>query len=359
MIERQVLIDAGWDVRVFTQFTDVLEPPDVVVTEHSWALHREAHFATSDLVIYHFGTYYSLFNAIVVPHSTAATVVRFHNVTPPDLLTGSARVSAQRALEQIGAAIFADAVWCDSTFNLRCLDQFDLEPERVSVMELCVPWLDEFIATADGSLSADDPVRVIYVGRFVAAKGVHDLIDAIERVGTELNWALDLVGNPDNSDRAYLSELVERSARGPFPDRIHFWLDDPDDHVRTRLDHADLFVMPSYHEGFCVPVIEAMGAGCRIIGTTAGALPETIGTNGSVVPSGDPEALATAITSEIELIMASRSNADAAPRRRTAEHDEAVERFGLASFGHRLMDGIEDVLRLSSVDRSAPSATRR
>ncbi len=56
--------------------------------------------------------------------------------------------------------------------------------------------------------------------------------------------------------------------------------------------------MPSLYEGFSLPAIEAMACGVSLVATTAGALPEVVGTDGEtglLVPPDDPGALAAAI----------------------------------------------------------------
>src|SRR5262249_49385598 len=55
---------------------------------------------------------------------------------------------------------------------------------------------------------------------------------------------------------------------------------------------ADLFVMPSVHEGFCIPVAEAMAVGVPVIAADAGALPETLASAGLTFAPDDPRDLA-------------------------------------------------------------------
>jgi glycosyltransferase involved in cell wall biosynthesis len=58
---------------------------------------------------------------------------------------------------------------------------------------------------------------------------------------------------------------------------------------------ADVFVCGSLHEGFCVPLVEAMAFGVPIVSTAAGACAETIGDAGLVFEERDPWVLAEAI----------------------------------------------------------------
>ncbi len=60
---------------------------------------------------------------------------------------------------------------------------------------------------------------------------------------------------------------------------------------------ADIFVYPSYHEGMPMAVIEAMACGLPIVATQVGGLPDLVcpGSNGLLVPAGQPDQLANAI----------------------------------------------------------------
>ena len=58
---------------------------------------------------------------------------------------------------------------------------------------------------------------------------------------------------------------------------------------------SDVFVLTSRHEGFGVPVLEAMRLGVPVVANAAGALPEVVGDGGLLVDAGDPYAVAEAV----------------------------------------------------------------
>jgi len=70
----------------------------------------------------------------------------------------------------------------------------------------------------------------------------------------------------------------------------------PDDQTVARLyAESDALVVASYHEGYCVPVVEAYGFGRFVIAYDAGNLSFVMGGLGALVPTGDVDALTTAV----------------------------------------------------------------
>jgi glycosyltransferase involved in cell wall biosynthesis len=119
-------------------------------------------------------------------------------------------------------------------------------------------------------------------------KGIGDLIDAFGRIADEFPTA-SLIIMGWGPDRETFEEQRKRIRGG---DRIHFlgFVANP----RSILEHVSLFVLPSHTESFPLALCEARAAGCAVIGTAVGGVPELLenGKAGMLVPPHDPAALA-------------------------------------------------------------------
>jgi glycosyltransferase involved in cell wall biosynthesis len=217
--------------------------------------------------------------------------------------------------------------------NTECLLEWtDVEPDRVSLMQLSTPWAEDPVPGGPKSRT------IIAVGRLVAAKGQLDLVDAVAAMPAAAREGLqvDLIGTTDASDPAYMSELRGHIGRHGLDDVVRLRLDLPDDELRQRFLDAAVFVSTSRHEGFCVPVIEALASGCRVVSTDAGALPETVGPCGTVVPVGDVPALGAALVEALD--------AREPDERRRAACESHLRTFRPDSFRDRLLGSVHALL---------------
>jgi glycosyltransferase involved in cell wall biosynthesis len=106
---------------------------------------------------------------------------------------------------------------------------------------------------------------------------------------------LTIVGNEQLSEPEVSEEVRRRIGAAPLVGHVVF-AGQLDDRALAHLyARADVLVMPSYHEGYCVPVIEAMAAGAYVVAYDAANLPFILDGLGSLVPEGDVAALSAAL----------------------------------------------------------------
>lgn len=122
---------------------------------------------------------------------------------------------------------------------------------------------------------------------FVGATQRHKSVPLLMRAFRALDRAdMDLViaGPAHNDEHA----VIATAGTDPGMIRVR----DPDDAVLAWLyHHATLLALPSLYEGFCIPLLEAMSAGCPVVAAHAAAIPEIVGDAALLVPPGDEVAL--------------------------------------------------------------------
>lgn len=131
----------------------------------------------------------------------------------------------------------------------------------------------------NGDFSKKEPGSLIFVGRLVSGKGVQDLLSVLKDI--PIPWKLHVVG-----DGNYAEILRAQVLQTGLTDRIHFTgLLQPDE-VHKRLAHSQIFVNPSYTEGFSMTTLEAGLEGCAVIATDAGGPSDIIddGVDGYIIP---------------------------------------------------------------------------
>jgi glycosyltransferase involved in cell wall biosynthesis len=142
--------------------------------------------------------------------------------------------------------------------------------------------------------SQHDVVRLLSVGAVVPRKGYDILIAALATL-TALSWTLMIVGDRTRDPNA-VARLDADIARHALGDRITVVGAVSPERLAALYSEADVFVLASYFEGYGMAFAEAIAHGLPIIGTTGGAIPETVPPDtGLLVPAGDISAFARAL----------------------------------------------------------------
>lgn len=192
-------------------------------------------------------------------------VCYFHGVTPAELLREHEPVTADlcaRSMEQLPMLARFERLVVNSDFNRKDLSRY-VDTSSVAVVPPISARLPLFqkspVRPPDGT-----PLRILMLGRIVPHKriehGIQMLAD-LRRGG--LDAVLDVVGSCHNA--VYAGYLQEQALSLGVTDSVHMWgmLSDPE--VAERFAQASLLLVASEHEGFCVPVLEAMHLGVAAV----------------------------------------------------------------------------------------------
>jgi glycosyltransferase involved in cell wall biosynthesis/SAM-dependent methyltransferase len=260
------------------------------------ALITASEFLAADLIIYHFGLYNPLFDALLVGNGHGRQVVRFHNVTPAEFVPAEVVPLIERSFAQMANFARADAIWADSRTNALVLNELKYDCPPPQVVPLVVDDLDRH----DLADKPRERIEILFLGRFVPSKGVLDLLQALPLLKPEdlPPLRIRLVGSQTYSDPDYVGAV--RTAAAAFGTTVEF-VGTVDDETRNLLlREAHILAIPSYHEGFCRPVIEALRSGCIPVGYAAHNLPDICAGLGRLVAPGDIAGLAEALRILIE-----------------------------------------------------------
>ena len=171
---------------------------------------------------------------------------------------------------------------------------------------------DEFRPIHDQSVIHDvldryqlprDVPLILYVGGISPHKNLHGLLHAATRLRQQSQgpWHLVLVGDYKN-DSFYgcFEELSQLSRQLELDSRVTFTGFVPNDHLVALYNAATMLVLPSFSEGFGLPVVEAMARGVPVAASRRGSLPEVLGEAGLLFDPEDHGDMARAIACLLE-----------------------------------------------------------
>lgn len=170
---------------------------------------------------------------------------------------------------------------------------------------------------------------VAFLGWVIPTKGVDELVGAWNGVSNNHpDWSLKIIG-PYSDD--YFNALKKKITA----DNIEFLGEKPHDEAMKLINTAEIFVLPSYTEGFPCVITEAMALKKAIIASSVGAIPEMLsGDSGVLVPARDENALKAALE---ELILN--------PEKRKAISENAFKRLNENYTADRVAARLEAVWR--------------
>lgn len=247
--------------------------------------------------------------ADLVRQRTEPLAVNFHNVTPASAYDGwDAAVAADQrwARRQVAdLAGRASVGICDSAFNAT-----DLVARNYAATEVCPVLVDMGRLSERGTSGPESVVEEelaarrgsgipswLFVGRISPHKRQHRLVQAlashVEMYGARAH--LDLVGSPGPVTYA---DAVRNCAEalGLAADVTLAGGVGPHD-LSAYYRNADVLVSASVHEGFCIPIVEAMHHGVPVVAMSAAAVPETVDGAGLLVERDDPAVFASSVRS--------------------------------------------------------------
>jgi glycosyltransferase involved in cell wall biosynthesis len=311
-------------------YVEMVDPETADETELATAYPE--HAEPGDVAVYQFATASSMAPWLAARPETL--VVNYHNITPPELVASWNNPLARGQLRAQGElrllAPRTSLAVADSAYN-----RADLVAAGFAHSVIVPP-----SAGLGGDLLRDARRRVphrsaaargarwLSVGRVAPNKAVDQTVIAlaVTRAHFDPEATLQIVGKP--AIASYDDALHRYVAEMGLVEAVTFAGHASDATVAAAYAQADVLVVTSAHEGFCVPVTEAMAVGLPVVAYAQGALPEVLGDAGVLVDSVDPYRLAATIADLLADPARAEELADAGRRQLAAlDLEGAGDRF--------------------------------
>lgn len=214
----------------------------------------------------------------------ARRILLYQNITPASFFKGfddrlALRLAeARKALARLARRV--DAVWAASRFNASELEAMGISNVRMLPLHFDPATVEaepepHTLAKFSGPL-----VNILFVGRIAPNKRLEDAILAFAWYNKSINpySRLILVGSNRSCPR-YYTMLRMLAGELDLPNVcFEGFLNERE--LAACYRRAHIYLCPSEHEGYCLPLVEAMHLGVPVLAKRAGAMPETMGNAG-------------------------------------------------------------------------------
>jgi glycosyltransferase involved in cell wall biosynthesis len=269
-------------------------------------------------------------------------VLQYHNVTPAAYFApydpGLFRLAALGRSELATLAGRTDLALGDSEYNRAELESLGFD--RTGVFPIAVdtaritrhserPALDRMLD--------DELVNFLFVGRIAPNKKIEDVIKLAEvyKRYVDAYYRFIFVGRFDVVPRYYSMIRAMMAEYRLLDDRFVFTGPVPDEELAVYYRHAAVYISMSEHEGFCVPLVEAMAADVPVLAYAAAAVPDTLGGAGIQFAPKDLE-VAAELLGRLAFDDRLRAEVIAGQRRRLADFGDARITRDLTALLHTL-----------------------
>jgi glycosyltransferase involved in cell wall biosynthesis len=167
----------------------------------------------------------------------------------------------------------------------------DYDPERVTTIPLGISDIFKPSNDSEAEGALPRPLRILHVGHCEFYKNVEGILSALPAIGAQLDFPVVFVkvGEPFTVAQQALIERLGISSQVKHLGKV------PLHDLPAVYSSADVLLMPSWHEGFGLPVLEAMACGTPVVAADRGSLPEVVGDAGLLVDPMDQNGLAATV----------------------------------------------------------------
>ena len=294
----------GLEVEVFADRFDAAHYPGV--RTRALAELEAAHEQAPALLVYHWVDGWREAEALL-PRLPGPLVIRWHNNTPPwffapySPLPTHKTVRGFTALLRTAERLPAARFWVNSQFSQEQLISLGIAPARIDVLAPASPLLESTAAPAPAPSAAPGaPIRLLFVGRIVPHKGQLHVIAAaaaLQQMTGRPVWVV-LPGRGDADMPGYVAELTGLARR--LGVRLELPGEIAHEQLAAMYRAADVFVGLSEHEGFGLPILEAVAHDVPVVAYQSSAVTETVADHPLAVTTLDPVEVARRLLAALD-----------------------------------------------------------
>lgn len=292
-----------------------------------------------DLTIFHYALPSPMTDAFA--SLSGGRILQYHNVTPaaffapydPHLF----RLAALGRGELATLVGRVDLALGDSEYNRKELESLGFRPTGVFPIAVDTKRVTQHVSRpALEALLDDELVNFLFVGRIAPNKKIEDHIRLAEHYKRYVDayYRFIFVGRFDVVPRYYAMIRALMAEYRLLNDRFIFTGPVPDEELAVYYRHAAVYTSLSEHEGFCVPLVEAMAADVPVLAYAAAAVPDTLGGAGVQFAPKDLE-FAAELLGELAFNDNLRASVIAGQRRRLEDFGDARVSRELTSIIHQ------------------------
>ena len=281
--KHQIFKRLGYESRIYAVHVDIRLKD---IAEHISQLHAEP----GDILMLHYSGFCTMLKEVDSVKCTKVLV--YHNITPPEFFDdGPVKEHCRMGLVQLTELSGKfDFYVGDSEYNVNCLKSMGVTSKGKAL-----PIVVEFPEAA-GIRAQKKPgaeTLFLFVGRIVQNKKIEDIIAVFDwyYCNIDKNSRLLIPGNTGAAE-SYTAMLRSLIASLPSKNNIELMGKVPDEKLRNIFLSADMYLSMSEHEGFGIPLLEAMNYGIPVLAYDTAAVGETMGSSGILVKTKEPSAVA-------------------------------------------------------------------
>lgn len=313
---KRVLHELGYTAEVYAENIDRRLPSDAAKN-----VNKLRNVSQGDVVLYHHSMGTELTRRF--GELPCRRIMIYHNITPPEFfrpysaqaasLTEQGYEGLQYLRGRVDRCLAVSAYNRDDLRKMGYTCPIDVRPILIRFSDYeQEPDAETMKRFSDGK------TNLLFVGRIAPNKRQEDVIRTFYCYKKRNPASRLILAGSYTGMENYYGRLVKYAAALGLSEDVIFTGQIRFDQILACYRSADAFVCMSAHEGFCVPVVEAMFFGIPVIALSSSAIPDTLGGSGLLLPDNDP-VFAAAVTERVLCDEALRSCVLAGQKRRLAD----------------------------------------